>query len=204
MTMNIKGLDYNTQRERLILPEYGREIQNMVDYCKTLPTKQERQRCAESIVEIMSRMRPTTTGSPDNGRKLWDHLAVMAEFDLDIDWPYDVSEAKKMSEKPQPIAYPTEQIPVMHYGKMVFELFEKLKTMPAGQQRDELARLTANQMKRDLVVWSHGSSDDEKVASDLAKFTDGKIQLDLSTFRFDKINVKDLRPQPQQKKKKRR
>lgn len=202
--MNIKGLDYNTQRERLILPEYGREIQNMVDYCKTLPTKQERQRCAESIVEIMSRMRPTTTGSPDNGRKLWDHLAVMAEFDLDIDWPYDVSEAKKMSEKPQPIAYPTEQIPVMHYGKMVFELFEKLKTMPSGQQRDELARLTANQMKRDLVVWSHGSSDDEKVASDLAKFTDGKIQLDLSTFRFDKINVKDLRPQPQQKKKKRR
>lgn len=202
--MNIKGLDYNTQRERLILPEYGREIQNMVDYCKTLPTKQERQRCAESIVEIMGRMRPATTGTPDNGRKLWDHLAVMAEFDLDIDWPYDVSEAKKMSEKPQPIAYPTEQIPVMHYGKMVFELFEKLKAMPAGQERDELARLTANQMKRDLVVWSHGSSDDEKVASDLAKFTDGQIQLDLSTFHFDKINLKDLRPQPQPKKKKRR
>ncbi len=203
--MNIKGLDYNTQRERLILPEYGREIQNMVDYCKTLPTKQERQRCAESIVEIMGRMRPSaTTGTPDNGRKLWDHLAVMAEFDLDIDWPYDVSEAKKMSEKPQPIAYPTEQIPVMHYGKMVFELFDQLKTMPAGPQRDELARLTANQMKRDLVVWSHGSSDDEKVASDLAKFTDGKIQLDLSTFRFDRINLKDLRPQPQTKKKRKR
>lgn len=202
--MNIKGLDYNTQREQLILPEYGREIQNMVDYCKTLPTKQERQRCAESIISIMRRMRPVAAGTPDAGRKLWDHLAVMAEFDLDIDWPYDVSEAKKMSEKPQPIAYPTEQIPVMHYGKMVFELFDKLKTMPAGPERDELARLTANQMKRDLVVWSHGSSDDEKVASDLAKFTDGKIQLDLATFRFDKINLRDLRPQPQQKKKRKR
>lgn len=202
--MNIKGLDYNTQREQLILPEYGREIQNMVDYCKTLPTKQERQRCAESIISIMRRMRPVSAGTPDAGRKLWDHLAVMAEFDLDIDWPYDVSEAKKMSEKPQPIAYPTEQIPVMHYGKMVFELFDKLKTMPAGPERDELARLTANQMKRDLMVWSHGSSDDEKVASDLAKFTDGKIQLDLATFHFDKINLRDLRPQPQQKKKRKR
>lgn len=202
--MNIKGLDYNTQREKLILPEYGREIQNMVDYCKTLPTKEQRQHCAESIISIMERMKPGTIGTNDNGRKLWDHLAVMADFDLDIDWPYDVSEAKKMSEKPQPIPYPTENIPVMHYGKMVFELFDKLKTMPAGPERDELTRLTANQMKRDLMVWSHGSSDDEKVASDLAKFTDGKIQLDLGSFQFDKINVRDLRPQQQQKKRKKR
>lgn len=202
--MDIKGLDYNTQREKLILPEYGREIQNMVDYCKTLPTKEQRQYCAESIISIMERMKPGAIGTNDNGRKLWDHLAVMADFDLDIDWPYDVSEAKKMGEKPQPIPYPTENIPVMHYGKMVFELFDKLKTMPAGPERDELTRLTANQMKRDLMVWSHGSSDDEKVASDLAKFTDGKIQLDLNSFLFEKINVRDMRPQQQQKKKKKR
>lgn len=74
---------------------------------------------------------------------------------------------------------------------MLFELFEQLKHMDAGEERDELIRVTANQMKRNLVQWSHGSSDDEKVASDLARFTDGKVQLDLDTFQFDKVNVKE-------------
>ena len=72
-----------------------------------------------------------------------------------------------------------------HYGRLITELFEKLKTMPEGAERDELARQTANQMKRDLMTWGHGSIEDEKVADDLARYTDGKIQLDLSSFHFD-------------------
>ena len=80
-----------------------------------------------------------------------------------------------------------KRIPVRHYGSMMFEMFEKLKTMEDGEERDELIRLAANQMKRDLVQWGHGTSDDEKVATDLARFTDGKVQLDLDSFKFDKI-----------------
>ena len=185
--MNKIGLDYNTTREKLVLPEYGREIQQMVDYCVELEDRKERQRCAESIIKIMDRMFPENRGLENHEQKLWDHLAIMSNFQLDIDYPFDVSNAAKIAKKPETVEYPNLRIPVRHYGAMLFEIFEKLKHMDPGKERDELVKLTANQMHRNLMQWSHGSSDGEKVASDLARFTDGKIQLDLNTFKFEKI-----------------
>ena len=190
--MNIEGLDYNTQREKLIIPEYGREIQNMVDHAMTLPTKEERQRCAKSIITIMERMFPQNHENDNHEQTLWNHLALMSNFQLDIDWPYDPDEAKHLATKPEPLPYPMQRIPLRHYGNMIFELFDKLKTMEPGKERDELVRLTANQMRRNLSQWSHSTSNDEIVASDLARYTDGVIQLDLDTFKFDKTQVKDL------------
>jgi len=184
--MNIEGLDYNTQRKKLILPEYGREIQSMVDYAVSLPDKNERQYCAETIISIMDSMYPQNRDNADHLQKLWDHLALMSNFKLDIDWPFDVSQAQKIQTKPEPLSYPMNKIPVRHYGNMVFELFEKLKTMNPGEERDELLRITARQMKSNLMQWGHGSTDNEKVISDLARFTDGAIQLDPETFKFDK------------------
>lgn len=198
--MNLDGLDYNTQREKLLLPEYGREIQKMVDHAKTLPTKEERQRCAETIIDIMGRMYPKGNEGNDLQQKLWDHLALMSNFQLDIDYPYDVTQALKMATKPEPINYSTGDIPIRHYGKLIFELFERLRTMPEGEERDELARFTANQMKRSLLQWSHGSADDEKVFDDLARFTDGKIQLDPTSFKFAKISERELNDKRRKKK----
>ena len=198
--MNIEGLDYNTQREKLALPEYGREIQRMVDHAKTLADKKERQRCAETIIAIMDRMFPQNRQNADYKHKLWDHLALMSNFEIDIDWPYDIDQAATITTRPEPMAYPMKDIAVKHYGYMVFELFDKLKQMEPGKERDELTRVTANQMKRNLMLWSHGSSDDEKVASDLARFTDGKIQLDLSTFKFEKVSVRDVEVRSKKKK----
>lgn len=189
--MNIEGLDYNTQREKLIMPEYGREVQSMIDYAVTLEDRDERQRCANAIVAIMERMFPQAAGTPDLEHKLWDHLAIMSGFRLDIDYPCGISQAGKIAEKPAPVEYPMKKIPVKHYGYMMFELFDKLKTMPDGPERDELIRITANQMKRNLRQWSNGSADDEKVASDLAAYTGGRVQLDLDTFEFEKMEVKD-------------
>lgn len=198
--MNIEGLDYNTQRNKLILPEYGREVQNMVDYAMTLKTKEERQKCANTIINIMERMFPQTKENIDYKQKLWDHLAIMSDFKLDIDYPVDINEAKSITKKPQPMGYPKQKNPVKHYGGMVFEMFEKLKNMEPGHERDELTRLTANQMKRNLIQWSHGSSDDEKIASDLARFTDGNIQLDLDKFKFNIGSMKE----PGEKRRKRK
>ena len=183
--MNIKGLDYNTQREKLLMPEYGREIQKMVDHAVSLPTKEERQLCAETIIRLMENKNPQVQESANAEQALWDHLYLMSQKQLDIDWPFDVSEAEKILSKPQPMAHPTGGARMRHYGRLIEDLFEKLKTMPEGDERDELVRLTANQMKRNLVAWGHGSMDDEKVADDLARFTDGKIQLDLSSFHFE-------------------
>ena len=198
--MNIKGLDYNTQRERLVLPEYGREIQLMGDHAIGLPTKAERQRCAETIITTMMRMSPYAKDSANFKQKLWDHLAIMSNFKLDIDYPFDVSQAHQMQAKPAPMKYPMSRIRVRHYGKLVMEACDKLKTMEPGRERDELVRLVANQMKRDLTQWSHGSNDNEKVASDLAQFTDGAIQLDLSTFVFNKVVRENDKPTPKKKK----
>ena len=185
--MNIEGLDYNTQRVKLVLPEYGREVQDMVNYAVSLKDRSERQRCAEAIVSIMDRMFPENKNVEDHDRELWDHLAIISGFQLDIDYPFDVTQAAKIAKKPEPLEYPMRKIPVRHYGAMVFELFDKLKAMEPGEERDALVRLTANQMRRNLMAWSHGSSDEEKVASDLARYTDGKIQLDLENFTFDKV-----------------
>lgn len=189
--MKLDGLDYNTQRDKLVLPEYGRIIQDMVEYALTLQDRKERQKCAESIIAIMDRMYPEGQGTEDHERKLWDHLALMSGFKLDIDYPYDITEVQKLASKPEPMAYPMKKIPVRHYGNMMFEIFDKLKTMEPGEERDELVRIVANQMKRNLIQWSHGSSDNEKVAADLARFTDGKIQLDLDQFEFDKTSPKE-------------
>ena len=142
------------------------------DYAVTLEDRDERQRCANAIVAIMERMFPQAAGTPDLEHKLWDHLAIMSGFRLDIDYPCDISQAGKIAEK-------------------MFELFDKLKTMEDGPERDELIRITANQMKRNLRQWSNGSADDEKVASDLAAYTGGRVQLDLDTFEFDKMEVKE-------------
>ena len=202
--MNIKGLAYNTQREKLVLPEYGREIQKMVDYCMTLPDRDERLRCAHAIIDTMKLMNPQLTQTDNYRQKLWDQLALISDFKLDIDWPVDISKAKVISEKPQPLKYETGRIPVRHYGKLVFELFSKLKDMEPGEERDQLSALTANQMKRDLVQWGHGLCDDEKVASDLANFTDGKIQLDLDHFKFERVDMRALAPTGNGKKRKKK
>lgn len=193
--MEIRGLDYNTQRELLQMPEYGREIQRMVDYAVTLPIKEERLLCAKTIVKLMETKVPQIRENSGYEQTLWDHLYLMSHKQLDIDWPYDISGAEKFHDKPQPMKLPQSNVRLRHYGKLVSELLEELKTMPDGDERDELIRLTANQMKRDLVQWGHGSIDDEKVADDMARMTNGAIQLDLNSFVFERVNLSE----PQQK-----
>ena len=189
--MDIKGLDYNTQRSKLIMSEYGREIQRMVEYACELPTKEERLKCAKTIIRQMENKNPQLRDNADYEQTLWDHLYLMSHRELDIDWPFDVSEADKILSKPEPMKLPNGNIKLRHYGHLVEELFEQLKTMPAGEERDALVKKTANQMKRDLVLWGHGNSDDEKVVADLADFTDGIIQLDLNSFVFEKVSNND-------------
>ncbi|MBR3110088.1 MAG: DUF4290 domain-containing protein [Prevotella sp.] len=197
--MNIKGLDYNTYRDKLLMPEYGREIQKMVDYAVSLTDKSERQNCAQEIVRMMETKVPELHDNADFEQTLWDHLYLMSHKQLDIDWPFDVTAAEKLQEKPKAIPLPQEGMRLRHYGKLLEQLFEKLKTMPEGEERDALAFYTANQMKRDLMTWGHGSMSDEKVVDDLARFTDGIIQLDLSTTKLDKVTAIE---EPKAKKKK--
>ena len=192
--MDIKGLDYNTQRQQLLLPEYGREIQRMVDHAVTLPTKEERLKCAKTIVRLMETKVPHIRNNSDYEQTLWDHLYLMSNKQLDINWPFDVSEAEKFLSKPLPLPLPQSNIRLRYYGKLVSELLERLQAMPAGAERDELIRLTANQMKRDLAQWGNGTIDDEKVADDMAYLTGGAIQIDLNSFNFERLQQVEQQP----------
>jgi len=198
--MDIKGLDYNTKREKLVLPEYGREIQKMVDHAIGLPTKEERLRCAYTIIRQMENKVPQLKSNAGYEQTLWDHLYLMSHKALDIDWPYDVSEAEKILSKPTPVSLPKSAMKLRHYGSLVEKLLEQLATMPAGEERDRLASLTANQMKRDLTTWGHGTMDDERVVSDLARLTQGVIQLDLNTFKFEKVTADPVARKTKKKK----
>lgn len=191
--MNITGIDYNTQREALLMPEYGREIQKMVDYAVALPDRNQRQACAETIVRMMEAKTPQIRENENYEQTLWDHLYLISRKKLDIEWPYDVNDAERILAKPEPMAMPRkgDHVHLRHYGHLLEETFDKLKTMPEGNERDELVQLVANQMKRDLAVWGHGTMDDERVAADLERLTDGKIQIDLRRFKFGKIDLSD-------------
>ncbi len=176
--MDIRGLDYNTHRHKLELPEYGREVQRMVEYAMTITDRRERQRCAETIVKIMQRVSPQMSRTKDSQHKYWDHLAVISNFQLDIDYPFDVEQAKKISKRPQPLKYQEHSDEVSHYGLLLFKSFDKLKQMPPREERENLVHEIAKQMWNCLKDYSQSTPDEEKVAVDLAYYTDGIIQLD--------------------------
>lgn len=204
--MNISGLDYNTQRDTLVMPEYGREIQKMVDYAVGLPSKGERQRCAETIAQMMMARAKQTLDVEDLQKAIWDHLYLISRKRLDIDWPYPLDNAERISAKPAPMPLPGKidgHVRLRHYGRLMEKSFDLLASMPPGEKRDDLTRVIANQMKRDLATWGRGSMDDEKVADDLAHYTHGTIQIDLNNFKFDKTPT-DFQQQSRKVNKKKR
>lgn len=194
-----QGLDYNTAREHLVMPEYGREVQRMVNKAITITDRAARQRYAENIINVMRLILQQNRTNTEFEHKLWDHLALMSDFKLDIDYPYDISRVAEVAKKPSPLKYPMKAIPVRHYGALMFEVFERLKTMPDGKEYDTLVQYAANQMKRMLITWGHNSAHDDKVADDLAYFTDGRVQLDLDKFRFDKVTQTRTTPKKRKK-----
>ena len=170
-------MDYNTQREKLKLPEYGRCIQEMVNYAVALEDKQERQRCAFTIIDLMANMQ-TFTGNPDDFyQKLWNHFAFISDYQLDIDYPVEIQHIDKQETQRDRIPYPQKKIARRHYGSIIEQLTKKLAEMEPGEERDELTLLVANQMKRALANWNSNALDDEKILSDLAEYTDKKISL---------------------------
>lgn len=170
-------MDYNTQRPRLVLPEYGRLVQNMVDYAVGLTDRAQRQALAETIVNVMAGFFPAGRSQPDFRHKLWDHLALMSGYRLDVDYPYPIT-PKQADTAPKRLPYPQSRIKYRHYGLLIEELTRKLKEMPEGEERRQLALLVAGQMKRSLSEWNKDALNDRKIVDDLARYTDGAVVLE--------------------------
>lgn len=185
--------NYNTQRDKLPMPEYGRSIQKMVDYALTIKDKAERQRCADSIIAIMGNMYPALRDVPDFRNKLWDHLAFMSDYKLEIDYPCEITILKKGRQEPDRIEYLNGDIRFVHYGRIVPELIEKVSQMEEGPARNQLVRLVAVQMKKNLMTWNKEMVDDERIANDMYNLSRGRIQL-----REGDLNVTFAQAPPQQ------
>ncbi len=170
-------MDYNTQRKKLILPEYGRCIQEMVDHAKTIEDREERQQCANTIIKLLSNLYGKQSAKEDVTQKLWNHLAAMANYELDIDYPVEIENLFERENKRENIKLPQKKIRKPHYGALAEETTKVLQTMEDGEEKDALIRLVANQMKRNLANWNPNALSDEKILDDLADFTHGKVQL---------------------------
>lgn len=163
-------MDYNTQKKKLLLPEYGRNIQKMVDHIRTIENREERTRAAKTIIDVMGNLYPHLRDVPDFRHKLWDHLAIMSEFQLDIDTPYPLPSLDDLYEKPEKLPYSNNRIRYRHYGKMVEKLFDKIQELEDPDQKRAMAVLTANHMKKSFLTWNKDSVEDEQILEDIKTY----------------------------------
>ena len=175
-------MEYNTQQRKLSLPEYGRSVQNMVDYALTIEDRAERQRCANTIVNIMGGMFPYLRDAEDSNRKLWDHLAIMADFKLDIDYPVEIVKKESLRTKPDRIPYSQNHIHYRHYGRYVQEMIQTAINYPEGEEKILYLELIANQMKKDYLNWNKDGVEDQKIFDDLYELSGGKIKISATDF----------------------
>lgn len=187
-------MQYNTQQPRLPMPEYGRSVQNMVNHALTITDREERQRCANTIIKIMGNMYPLLRDLPDFKQKLWDHLAIMADFKLDIDYPYEIVQPDTLKSTPERIPYSNGRIRYRHYGFFLERLIKKAMEMPEGEERAQLVHLIAIQMRKNFITWNKDSVEIQKLISDLEDYTHGAIRLT-----EEDLEITDLEPSAAQR-----
>ncbi|MCH5326303.1 MAG: DUF4290 domain-containing protein [Duncaniella sp.] len=193
-------LTYNTHRQKLVLPEYGRNIQQMVDHCLTIEDRDERTRCAYSIVEAMGRLLPRLKEQPDYKHKLWDHLMIMSGNNLDVDFPFEITNPDSFSPTPDPVPYPRQNIRYRHYGKQIEMMIDQAASMADGPEKDEVCLLVANHLKKMLVALDRDTVDDARVLSDLAELSHGLIRLNPEDVKLHDFKI--IAPPVSKKKKK--
>ena len=168
-------MDYNTQRKNLIFPEYGRNIQKMVDICKKIEDREERIRTANAIVAIMGNLHPHLRDVPDFKHKLWNHLALMADFDLDIDWPYKTPDREELAKRPDPMPYSSKNTRHRHYGRNIDSMLAKINDLETEEEKAALIQLLANHMKKLVATWKKEYVEDEVIFKDIEKLTKGDV-----------------------------
>lgn len=170
-------MQYNTTRESLIIPEYGRHVQEMVNHCKTIENKEDRNDFAQAIIEVMGNLNPHLRDVNDFQHKLWDQLFIMAEFDLDVDSPYSIPEAEDFKSNPNRIPYPTNTNKYRYYGKNIQRMIDVAVTWEEGDKRDGLVKSIANQMKKSYLLWNKDNVDDRVIFNQLKDMSSGKIDI---------------------------
>jgi len=167
--------DYNSSREKLILPEYGRNIQKMVNHIKTIEDRDERNKAAKTVIGVMGNLNPHLRDVNDFKHKLWDHLAVIADFDLDIDSPYPWPERESLQSNPEKVPYHQHRIKKKHYGRSIVLMIDKAVALDAGEEKDDLIRMIAYHMKKSYLTWNREAVSDEEIFTDMKTLSGGVL-----------------------------
>ena len=172
------AFDYNSTRKKLLLSEYGRNVQNMVNYICDLPTKEERNRYAQVVIELMGFLNPHLRDVADFKHKLWDHLHIISDFKIDVDSPYPLPSPEAIHLKPEPLRYPHQRIRYKHYGKTIEMMIEKAKSIDEPARKQHMVQAIANFMKMAYVQWNKDSVADEIILSDLYNMSGGQLKVE--------------------------
>ncbi len=187
------NFDYNTTRSDLILSEYGRNVQNMVKYILDLPTKEERNKYAQAVIDLMGFLNPHLRDVADFKHKLWDHLHIISDFKIDVDSPYPKPLPEAERPRPEHIGYPQQKIRYKHYGKTVETLIERAKNEEDPERKADMVQSIANFMKMAYVQWNKDNVADETIIKNLSELSGGTLQLDENI----NLNKVEFRPQNQ-------
>ena len=171
-------MEYNTQLPKLEIPEYGRNIQVMIDHCITIEDREERNKCARAIIQIMGQLNPHLRDIADFTHKLWDHLFLISKFKLDVDSPYPRPNAETFTTKPKNVPYPATKIRYKHYGKTIERIIDVAKTFEEGPEKKELTRLIANHLKKSYVNWNKDSVTDDIIFKQFKEMTNNELMID--------------------------
>ncbi len=197
--MEVNELEYNTRMPKMALNEYGRNIQRMVDYALTIEDREERNRCAQDIIRIMGNLFPHLRDVADFKHKLCDHLAIMSDFKLDVDYPFEPLRPSDLTTKPEKVPYQNHQTKIRHYGHMVEELIVKACEMPEGEEKQYLLELIANHMKKSYFMMNKEIPEDSKIFDDINRLSQGKLQIPEGSVVL--VDVREINaPHAQQKK----
>lgn len=183
--------DYNTTRKKLILAEYGRNVQNMVQYICGLPTKNERNRYAQVVIDLMGFLNPHLRDVADFKHKLWDHLHIISDFKIDVDSPYPKPSEDAIRFKPAPLAYPQQRMKYKHYGRMIELMMEKAKSVDDSERKQQMVKVIANTMKTAYVAWNKDTVADETIIKDLREMSNGALQLQ-ENINLNRVDVRQV------------
>jgi hypothetical protein len=175
----INNMDYNTSRSKLILPEYGRNLHKMVDGIKQEKLRVKRNGMAQNMIKTMLSINPNLKGLDEEEvkRKLWDHLFIMADFDLEVDSPFPKPTREQFNAKPRTVPYPKSKVMFRHYGGMLESLLNEIMKMNDGEEKNQLVSTFANHMKKLYLTWNRDSVTDEQIFADMRLITQGRIRI---------------------------
>lgn len=170
-------MQYNTTMNKIVLSEYGRNIQQMAQYILTIEDKAKRNQAANEIITVMGNMTPQYKDSKDFKQKLWDHLALMTNYELDVDYPYEITKKSDVSKK-STLGYSTNNIKLRHYGKIIQQMVIEAINIQDERTKKDLILTIANQMKKMYVQWNNNFVTDEQILRDLKIISEGKLSID--------------------------